>query len=78
MFSLPHSPTVSHMFDHAAVPEVRARAESLHRRCFVCSHSEFVHADDTPRWCLYSECACSSYTTDLASIRVKHDDRVVA
>jgi hypothetical protein len=57
------------MFETAG-PQVRTRSETLRRRCAACSHSEFVHADDTPRWCLYSECLCSDYTVDVSAIEL--------
>lgn len=78
MFGPPVSPTVTDMFESAGVSQVRARAESLQRQCFVCSHTEFVHADGTPRWCLFSECGCASYTIDLTSIELRDADRSVA
>jgi hypothetical protein len=46
----------------------RTGIDPLRRPCFVCVHSEFVHADAQPRECLYSDCACGSFTIDLASI----------
>jgi hypothetical protein len=70
MSGAPDSPTVSDMFEHAA-PQLRDRSETLLRQCTSCSHSEFVHADDAPRWCLFSECACSSYTIDLAALEAR-------
>jgi hypothetical protein len=52
------------MFESAG-QQVRERSDTLRRRCVACAHSEFVHADHAPRWCLFSECACSDYTVGV-------------
>jgi hypothetical protein len=62
------------MFESAG-PQLRERSETLRRRCASCSHSEFVHADDAPRWCLFSECSCSDYTVSLTAVELERADR---
>ncbi len=52
------------MFESAGL-QVRERSDTLLKRCAGCSHSEFVHADDAPRWCLFSECGCSDYVVGV-------------
>jgi hypothetical protein len=54
------------MFAHALRAE-RTGPDPLRRPCAACVHSEFIHADDEPRGCLFSDCACRSFTVDLAA-----------
>lgn len=51
-------------------------ADSRSIFCSECTHSEFLHRDEGPRLCLFSECGCAGWrdpgendetTTDIAS-----------
>ena len=51
-------------------------ADSRSVFCSECTHSEFLHRDEGPRLCLFSECGCAGWrepgennepTTEIAS-----------
>jgi hypothetical protein len=40
------------------------RAVLAQAPCARCEHRELIHADDAPRRCLYSACACAGFASE--------------
>jgi hypothetical protein len=49
------------MLEAEVVRALRDNFPSLGQFCGTCSHSRFVHADETPNPCFFDGCACSGW-----------------
>jgi hypothetical protein len=52
--------------------------DPLRHPCVACAHSEFVHGDEAPRGCLYSECECPTFTAELVAVGAGTSGRTAA